>query len=95
MLTGFLRLVNTAIHAFPALLVARLLRIIESSESLNLVVPIQASFSLVAVLLLKMVVENQYFHHVVRGSTQVRGALATLIFDKILKIELVEQNKQV
>jgi len=85
-MTGCLRLINTTIQAFPALLVARLLRIIESGESLNLRVSFQASLQLVAVLLLKMVVENQYFHFIVLGATQVRGALSGLIFDKTLKI---------
>jgi len=85
-LTGCLRLINTTIQAFPALLVARLLRMIESGESLDLIVPIQASLSLVGVLLVKMIVENQYFHNIVKGATQIRGGLSGLIFDKTLKV---------
>jgi len=85
-LTGCLRLINTGIQAFPALLVARLLRLIESGESYDIIVPIQASLSLVGVLLVKMIMENQYFHNIVKGATQVRGGLSGLIFDKTLKV---------
>lgn len=82
--TGVLRLTNTLVQAFPALLVARLLRLIEAGapaeQSAN------AAIGLLTVLSLKMVTENQYFHGVVQGSTQVRGALAGLIFDKAMRL---------
>jgi hypothetical protein len=34
----------------------------------------------------KMIVENQFFHGVVNMSTQIRGALEGLIFDKSLRL---------
>jgi hypothetical protein len=33
-----------------------------------------------------MILENQYFHKVVNGATEVRGSLAGLIFDKSLRL---------
>lgn len=85
-LTGSLRLINTAVQAFPALLVARLLRLIESGVEHHASRALLTAAALVAVLSLKMIVENQYFHHVVKGATQVRGSLAGLIFDKSLRL---------
>ena len=84
--TGLLRLLNTIIQAFPAILVARLLRLIEAGNSIHPSHAIRAAFNLVAVLSIKMVVENQYFHGIVQCSTMVRGSLSGLIFDKSLKI---------
>jgi len=85
-LTGILRFVNTAIQAFPALLVARLLRLVESGNKEPLSKALTAVISLVAVLSVKMLIENQYFHLVVKYATQVRGSLAGLIFDKSLRL---------
>jgi hypothetical protein len=82
--TGILRLFNTAVQAFPALLVARLLRLVESSGPPKKA--LRAALSLVAVLSLKMILENHYFHNVVNGATEVRGSLAGLIFDKSLRL---------
>ena len=84
--TGILRLVNTAVQAFPSILIARLLRLIEAGAEHPPQKAMTAALTLVAVLTVKMVVENQYFHHVVKLSTQVRGALAGLIFDKSLRL---------
>lgn len=83
-LTGILRLLNTCVQAFPALLVARLLRLIESGGPPRKA--LGAAMSLVAVLSLKMIAENQFFHYVVKGAAEVRGALAGLIFDKSLRL---------
>jgi hypothetical protein len=85
-LTGVLRLINTGVQAFPALLVARLLRLIESGDANPVRKSLNAALSLVAVLSIKMIIENQYFHNVVNGATQVRGSLAGLIFDKSLRL---------
>lgn len=82
--TGILRLLNTAVQAFPALLVAKLLHLVESGGSPRKA--LGAALSLVAVLTLKMIIENQYFHKVVNGATEVRGSLAGLIFDKSLRL---------
>lgn len=82
--TGILRLLNTLVQAFPALLVARLLRLVESGAPVK--VAIQAALALWSVLSLKMLTENQYFHGVVQYSTQVRGSVAGLIFDKALRL---------
>merc|ERR1711879_821001 len=39
-----------------------------------------------AILCTKMIIENQYFHNVVKCATQVRGSLSGLIFDKSLSL---------
>ena len=59
--TGLLRLLNTAIQAFPALLVARLLRLIEAGDTAHPSRAIRAALDLVAVLSVKiqMVVEKR------------------------------------
>lgn len=84
--TGLLRFVNTAIQAFPALLVSRLLRLIEAGDAHHPRRALGTAVALVAVLSLKMVTENQLFHQVVKCSTNVRGSLSGLIFDKSLKL---------
>lgn len=84
--TGFLRLVNTGVQAFPAILLSRLLRLVEAGDAYPPSKAFGAAVSLVAVLLIKMVIENQYFHYVVKCSTEVRGSLSGLIFDKSLKL---------
>ena len=85
-LTGFLRLTNTAIQAFPSILVARILRSIEAGNSIPASRAVNAALTLAAVLTLKMVNENQLFHQLVTMSTQTRGALEGLIFDKSLRL---------
>ena len=85
-LTGIMRFINTAIQAFPALLIARLLRLVESGDQDPIRHSLVAAISLVGVLSLKMLIENQYFHSVVNMATQVRGSLAGLIFDKSLRL---------
>lgn len=85
-LTGCLRLLNTSVQAFPAILVSRLLRLIEAGEENPISKSLWAAASLVAVLSIKMVTENQYFHRVVQCATQTRGSLAGLIFDKSLRL---------
>lgn len=84
--TGVLRLFNTAIQAFPALLVARLLRLVESGDKHPPSKALTAAVSLVAVLSVKMVIENQYFHNVLKGAMEVRGSVAGMIFDKSLRL---------
>ena len=82
--TASLRLCNTLIQAFPAILVARLLRTIENSAAPS--TSILAATSLIAVLTIKMIVENLYFHNAVKLSTSVRGSVSGLIFDKSLRL---------
>ena len=84
--TGVLRLLNTAIQAFPALLVARLLRLVESGDKHPPTKALTAAVSLVAVLSIKMVIENQYFHNMVKGATEIRGSISGMIFDKSLRL---------
>jgi len=84
--TGLLRLVNTAIQAFPALLVARLLRLVEAGDAQPVSKAVTAALTLISVLSVKMIFENQYFHNVVKLSTQVRGSLSGMIFDKALRL---------
>ena len=81
-LTGALRLLNTAVQSFPALLIARLLRQIEAGATMHPTQPLRTAAALVCVLSIKMIVENAYFHNVVLCACEVRGALAGMIFDK-------------
>ncbi len=83
--TGVLRLLNTSIQALPALLVARLLRLVEAND-VSPVKALTAAFTLVAVLSTKMIVENQYFHKIFQYAMLVRGSLAGVIFDKSLRL---------
>lgn len=86
LLTGVLRLINTAVQAFPSLLVARLLRSIEAGPTAPISESLNSALLLVGVLCLKMITENQFFHNVVNMSTRIRGSLEGLIFDKSLKL---------
>lgn len=84
--TGILRLLNTGVQAFPAILVARLLRGIEAGNTMPLHKVVSSALLLVMVLSIKMVTENQFFHRVVNMSTKARGSLEGLIFDKSLRL---------
>ena len=84
--TACLRLLNTGIQAFPALLVSRLLRLIEAGDTHSPTKALSSALMLVFVLSMKMITENAYFHSVVKMSTDVRGSLAGLIFDKSLRL---------
>jgi hypothetical protein len=86
LVTGILRLFNTGIQAFPALLIARLLHLLENGKKISIYQSFLAAASLLLVLTLKMIIENQYFHRVVTCATQVRGSLAGMIFEKSLRL---------
>ena len=77
--TAILRLLNTIIQAFPSILIARLLRQIEASNTLHYSEPIKSALLLIGVLSTKMVIENQYFHEVVKCACEVRGSIAGMI----------------
>ena len=85
-ITGILRLCNTLLQAFPAILVSRLLRFIESGDLHHPSKPVYAALQLLGLLSAKMIVENLYFHNVVKCATMVRGSLTGLIFDKSLRL---------
>ncbi|KAL3804273.1 hypothetical protein ACHAW5_005871 [Stephanodiscus triporus] len=85
-LTGTLRLLNTIVQSFPALIVARLLRQIEAGRSVRAVKPLTSAFALVSVLSVKMLIENQYFHNVVKCACEVRGSISGMIFDKGMRL---------
>ncbi len=85
-ITGILRLCNTLIQAFPAILVSRLLKLIESGDMHHPSKAIMASLQLIALLSIKMIIENRYFHNVINCATLVRGSLTGLIFDKSLRL---------
>ena len=85
-LTGILRFLNTAVQAFPAILLSRLLKCIEAGNTIPLNKALLSAFSLIFVLNLKMIIENQFFHKVVSMSTQTRGAIEGLVFDKSLRL---------
>lgn len=84
--TGIQRLINTAVQAFPPILVARLLRFIEAADSVPLSTSLSSALLLFSVLNLKMITENQFFNNVVNMSTITRGSLEGLIFDKSLRL---------
>ena len=84
--TGLLRLLNTAIQAFPSILIASFLRSIETGTNLDVAKSLKAAVLLVLLLVSKMIIENQYFHKVVNMSTEVRGSLEGMIFDKALRL---------
>jgi len=86
MVTGILRLLNTIAQAFPALLISRLLRQIESGDALHPFQPLRSALLLVSVLSVKMLIENQYFHNVVKCACEVRGSISGVIFDKSLRL---------
>ncbi|KAL3940910.1 MAG: hypothetical protein SGBAC_004623 [Bacillariaceae sp.] len=86
LLTGVLRLTNTIIQAFPAVLVSRLLRCIEAGSMYPASKAVNTALLLVTVLCVKMIIENQFFDNIVQMSTQNRGALEGLIFDKSLRL---------
>jgi hypothetical protein len=90
--TGVLRLINTTIQAFPAVLVSRLLRLIESGDMNHPSKPVIAALQLVGLLSVKMIVENLYFHNVIKCATMVRGSLTGLIFDKSLRLSSSSGN---
>jgi hypothetical protein len=85
-LTAVLRLLNTGVQAFPAILVSRLLRTIEAGNAVPVSRAYTAALLLVLVLSFKMVIENQFFHNVLSMSTKTRGSLEGLIFDKSLRL---------
>ncbi len=85
-LTGSLRFLNTAVQAFPAILVARLLRLVEAGTASPPRKAFVAVASLIFVLTVKTVLENAYFDLVVRTAMQVRGILAGMIFDKSMRL---------
>jgi hypothetical protein len=76
------RLLNTGFQAFPALLVAWLLRAIEAGGDGAATSAIQ----LVLLLMKKMVVENRYFYESVEMAAVVRGSLAGMMSDKSLRL---------
>ena len=84
--TGSLRLLNTSIQALRALLIARLLRLIEAGDVHHLSKPLKAVFALIAVLSTKTIVENAYFNSILRMAATTRGSLSGLIFDKSLRL---------
>lgn len=97
---GLLRLTNTWIQAFPAILVSRLLRLMEQPTITAAAAAagggggggdvvsraMRTAVHLLLLLSLKMIVENLYFHTVVKYSTNIRGSLAGMIFDKALHL---------
>ena len=84
--TGMLRFTNTMIQAFPAILISRLLRLIEHGEANHPSKALSTAISLILILSLKMIVENKYFYHVVKCATEIRGVLMGMIFDKSLRV---------
>jgi hypothetical protein len=84
--TGLLRLTNTIIQAFPAILVSRLLRLIELGEANHPSKALLTTLTLITLLSIKMIVENKFFYNIVKGATEIRGSLTGMIFDKSLRI---------
>lgn len=90
--SGLYKLVNTFVQFLPALIVARILKQVESTSLNALSVQKLSSKSifLVATLFLtlcsKTIVENQYFDIVSNGAASVRAALSAEVFRKSLKL---------
>lgn len=84
--TGVLRIINTAVQAFPPLLVARLLRLLESGHEKPVSAALRTAAMLVMVLSTKTIIENQYFFNVIKTNIGVRGSLAGIVFDKCLRL---------
>lgn len=82
--SGVLRLANTAVQAFPALLISRVLKLLESGASRQLA--IRATLQLIAVLTVKMMLENQYFDKAIQTSIAARSSLTELIFHQGLVV---------
>ena len=85
--TGLLRLTNTIVQAFPSILVAKLLRSIEAGTTQPIHTSLLTATTLVTILSIKMILENQYFHYLVQSSTNIRDNLASMIFNKSLRLQ--------
>ena len=85
--TGLLRLTNTIVQAFPAVLVAKLLRSIEAGTTQPIHTSLLTAAALVSVLSIKMILENQYFHYLIQSSTNIRENIAGMIFNKSLRLQ--------
>ena len=87
-ITGYLRLLNTLVQAFPALFVSKILLSIENGSPTY--VTVRWSAGLFLVLLAKMVTENQYFHSIVQMGNRVRGGVMGAIVDKSMNVGPVD-----
>lgn len=81
--TGVLRFVNTVVQFLPALFLGPLLRAVQQG---NFVAGRNSALALFAVLCLKTVIENQFFHQTTVMATRVRAMLQASIYEKSLRL---------
>jgi hypothetical protein len=83
--TGVLKAANTLTQFLPSLIVSRLLRSL-TRGSAGRREGIISAVLLLTVLCLKMVLENQYFHHIISMAAALRGTLSAAIYAKALRL---------
>ena len=81
--TGVLRFINTAVQFLPALFLGPLLRAVQQGDFAG---GRNAATALFAVLCLKTLVENQFFHQTTVMATRVRAMLQASIYEKSLRL---------
>lgn len=84
--SGMLRLANTLVQAFPAMIISRLLKLMEAGAQEPMQKSTYLVLLLVSVLSVKMILENQYFHRAIQTSLSVRASLSDMIFSKSLEL---------
>eukprot|EP00752_Nemacystus_decipiens_P001289 g1282.t1 len=87
---GALRFVNTVVQFLPAILVQRLLRLLESGIAAGGAGAVKKAYILCAMLFtvvsLKTAIENQYFYTTNNIGTSTRGVLSTAVYRKSLRL---------
>lgn len=84
--TGVLRLFSTVLQFAPPILVRRLLVVLEAGVGMNTGMGYQLTWMLIASLVVKTGLENQFFHYSSRMSMQLKGLVATAVYRKALKL---------
>ena len=91
LISGGLKLINTCVQFFPALIVTRILKIVESGKSPFSLFQLPYSsilliLSLFASLCIKSIIENQYFYLVCNAGANIRGVLSAAVYRKALRL---------
>jgi hypothetical protein len=100
---GFFKFLNTLMTFVPPLLVAAILRglgnaSIGSIKSTTLLIPASSRGFLLSMMLLfalsvKTILDNQYFYVITNAGAAVRGAVATAVYRKLLKLRECDRFK--
>ncbi|CAB1113175.1 ABC [Ectocarpus sp. CCAP 1310/34] len=87
---GALRFMNTSVQFLPAILVQRLLRLLESGIAAGGAGAVKKAYTICAMLFaavsLKTAIENQYFYATNNIGTSTRGVLSTAVYRKSLRL---------